>query len=574
MILPVILLSASVLIAVFNKKLGYIAIAFSAIVFAAISVLSFSLLHAFWLVASISWAMISLYSLSYDKYGKWLSALLSIMIAGMSLVLTANNFILFLAGWEIMSISSYFILGLNKSNESPPFLFMAFSEISTMMILLGFSLAYSETGSLAFVHLSSSLPLDLTVMGFLIKMGSFPFLLVEWLPAAHGEAPANASAALSGTMTLMGAYGIVKMIGISPADVQLGLLLLGTGAFTAFFGALYAHTTDHYKKLPAYSTIENNGSILVLFGAALLSPNLTIKYFALVGALLFGMAHTFGKTGLFMISGLVDGESLSQSNGPRSLTIDAGKALLTSSLSGLLPSLGGVATWMLLEITFMLAYVERYTLLGVVFIISGIVIAIAEGMATSVMIKFFAFSGAFSLSIKKSNAWAFLMGIIVLLSGLTASVIVGAIDSSYIGSAPSLYNYFIIFSLKSSTSTFGGIDPLYIGILIGAFSLLTVAIFGRPKARRAPVWNNGEAQGEKYTSTAFSHNIILMLKIFYRPTHYNITKNVFWQFLYFITRAYKKLTKAVTYYVMNSSISTYMLYMIMLLIFIIIIVSL
>ncbi|MEM4093266.1 MAG: proton-conducting transporter membrane subunit, partial [Conexivisphaerales archaeon] len=215
---PVILFTVSVIISLISRKMGYMAIALSAIVFAAISVASFSLLHMFWLIASVSWALIAMYSLSYDKYGRWLSVLFSVMIAGMSLVLTATNYIAFLAGWEIMSISSYFIIGLNKSKESPPFLFMAFSEASTMMILVGFAMAYSGTNSFAFTHLLSSLPLDLVAFGFLIKMGLFPFLLVEWLPAAHGEAPANVSAALSGTMTLMGVYGLVKMIGLSPAD--------------------------------------------------------------------------------------------------------------------------------------------------------------------------------------------------------------------------------------------------------------------------------------------------------------------------------------------------------------------
>lgn len=563
----------SAILAIANRKTGYFALVITSIFMAAVAVFSFNILHLFWLITSVSWAMISIYSISYDRYGRWLSPLFAIMLAGMSLVLTSGNYLIFLSGWEIMSISAYFILGIHREKSFPSFIFMAFSELSTIFILLGFALAYSQTGSIAFTRLTSTLPLDLTVIGFLLKMGAFPFLLVEWLPIAHSSAPANVSAALSGTMPLMGVYGIIKMSMLSPIDPDLGLLLISVGAFTAFFGALYSHASDHYKMLPAYSSVESYGSILLLLGVSLFAPNNIIALFSVIGVALFSLAHSFAKSGIFMISGLVKSEYMSSSTGISSRQVDVGRLLFASSLSGLLPNIGGVATWMLLEIMFMSAFVERNSLFGLLFLFVGTIMAMTEGLITAVMIKFIAFSGVFSSSEKKGNFSIFIMGLIVLFSGMIASIIVNALDSIFTSSAPNLFTYFIIISLKGSGSTFGGISPLYVGLFIGLFTLLTYFAFGKNKLRRVPVWNNGEALQEKYAPSAFSNNLKLILKSLYRPNEYTFARNIFWDSLVKFTLTCKRIAKYISYYVMNSQINIYIIYLIIMFLFIMIYIS-
>ena len=373
-----ILFGTSVLLSLRSKKAGYIGIIVSSVFMIVLEGLQIQVTDFFFLIAGVVWTLISWYSIKYDTYERWLVVLYTLSIFGMVLVLQSNNYIQFLAGWEVMSLSGYAIIGLNSKRAGPAFLFSAFSEFSTVVIVAGFAYAYSITGTINFTNLGSDIPLLLVSLGFIIKMGLLPFMLSEWLPVSHSSAPANASVLLSATMTLMGVYGILKVTLMSPSNVPLGMLFMGIGAFTVFFAALFAYTSEGTKVLPGFSTIENNGGILVALGLVMAITSQYERAFLISIVLLYSLAHSVSKTGLFMISGNSKERVFSRMSSGKDRYDQLGGILVVSSLSGLLPTLGGVAVWMLLESLFMQS--TQFQVLGIFSIIVGSLIALGEGL--------------------------------------------------------------------------------------------------------------------------------------------------------------------------------------------------
>ncbi len=555
----------SIILSIFNKRIGYLLSAITSVVFIYYGIITDNIYGNFFIIAGLVWFFSSIFSIIYDNYGRWLSPLFITSILGMAIALTAETYLEFLAGWEIMTIPAYAIIGLNKKLDSPAFVFMGFGELSTILIFSGFIYAYLITNSFHFTTLSTYIPLVIVTFGFMIKMGIFPFLVTEWLPIAHGNSPANASAILSASMTLVAAYGIVKIMLLSPNIPILGYILMGIGAFSVFFGALYAYISEHAKGLLAFSTIENNGAILSAIGVYITYPTKTIAEFALDVIVTFAFAHSIAKTGLFAISGSVEGESLSKLKIIRNRAGEIGGILLTSSMSGLLPNIGGVAVWSLLESLFMEAFV-LHSILSSIPIVTGSIIAMGEGFASAAMIKFISYTQIFKGNYGKSGKTIIFsaIGFLILLLGSLSYLLF----RDFLYGAPSLAipNGFIIISEYLPGKIFGDISPFYVLFLIVVFSLVTLGIIGKPKVRKTNPWNNGVKPKEEYTAFAFANNIRLMLARLLRTEikveYIEISTDIFWKFMYFISRKYLIFSRTLARSYMNSSISWYIVYMI------------
>ncbi|QXJ35952.1 proton-conducting transporter transmembrane domain-containing protein [Saccharolobus shibatae] len=572
-ILP--LLVISIIVSIFNKKAGYILFAISSTILLIISIYEYNGVLSFFSIISASvWLLTSIFSIDYDHYGKWLSPLYGLTILGMVLVLYSNNYLLFLAGWEIMTIPAYVAIGLTAKNNRPPFVFMAFGELSTILILTGFVIVKTTS----FIYLSTPIPLIVATFGFIIKMGMMPFLVSEWLPIAHGTAPSNFSAILSATMTLMGVYGIMRMT-ILTQTIPIGfpLVLVAIGSFSVFFGALYGYVNENTKGILAFSTIENNGAILVALSLYMVAKQLSItsiEHISLITVILYSFAHSIAKTGLFLSAGLQEHQSITYSKKIRNVSI--GLVLLASSMSGLLPNIGGVASWLLLENLFMFSYV-LHNVISILFIATGAIIAMGEGLATALLVRYITYTSIFQNTreqLSKIKKYPILFsGFIVLILGFTlpyliypyknSAIIFGMLTNSVI-----LTQYY--------NNTFGGISPLYVVLLITIFSLISYLAFGKPKIRKAETWNNGVNEQAEYTAFAMANNIRQMLKKILRPEEEKFLPtyglDIFWEYLYKLANDIRRFGKIFAETFINSSISWYIIYIILTLIVLIIVV--
>ena len=154
------------------------------------------------------------------------------------------------------------------------------------------SLAGNE-GQILFVTL-------LAIIGFGAKAGMFP--LHSWLPVAHPIAPAPASAILSGLITKIGIFAVIRFVYyIAGPDFIRGTWVQAAWIFLALFsgimGSLLAFGEHALKRRLAYSTISQIGYIM--FGLAILTAT------GFVGAMLQVVFHSVAKSGLFLVAGAI-----------------------------------------------------------------------------------------------------------------------------------------------------------------------------------------------------------------------------------------------------------------------------
>ncbi len=575
--LPLILIFVSVIISIKYRNWGYILSAVSSIIFIAFTYRTFDYITYFYLIAGIVWTITSIYSLSYGKnYGKWLAPLFILTIAGMMTILYANNFLVFIAGWEIMSIPAYLTVAINKKNDIEAYVFMFFSEISTVLIMVSAVLSYYYTGTFGFNKINNDYVLLIFTLGAMSKMGLTPFMISEWLPIAHGSAPANSSAIFSATMTLMGVYGITKLALLSPVSEVIGILFIAIGIISVMFGSLYAYISENMKSLGGFSTIENNGTLLSALGLYIAINDGIFRAFVLISILIFAMSHSIAKTGLFLTIGNTGTEYFSGISDNKGLLARMGKFFILSSLSGLFPGIGGLGTWMILESFFMGAFIQGA--IGISSIIGGSLLAMGEGFATAAMFKVYYFTDNHSKKNNKNNLETYTIFSTGVMLVFLFSISFLLIGKEYISGIPNvlIFNGFMIES-RFGPADFGLLSPIYVVLITLFFTLLAYLVFGKPKTRTVKRWNTGIENNETYNSFTYSSNIRLMLKKILKTNSGKSdleTVDIFWYFMIRIASSYRKLTKYISYKIMNSSISTYMIYMIIAFISIIVIVSL
>ena len=133
------------------------------------------------------------------------------------------------------------------------------------------------------------------LVGYGTKMGLAP--MHTWLPDAHSEAPSPASALLSGVLLNCAYLGIFKtnkiMVAAGLGDFS-GMILMGFGLVSILAAGTFILKQTEYKRLLAYSSIENMG--IIAFGTG-------VGGLGAYGAVLCLIHHSLIKSSLFLTSG-------------------------------------------------------------------------------------------------------------------------------------------------------------------------------------------------------------------------------------------------------------------------------
>jgi formate hydrogenlyase subunit 3/multisubunit Na+/H+ antiporter MnhD subunit len=244
---------------------------------------------------------------------------LTILIASMLMVTAARDAVAFMISWEIMALSSFFLVIFENGKKEvvdAGIYYLIMSHISAVLLICGFAFASGGGAGLSFEAIGSVmannrgqvfLPFILFFSGFAIKAGLVPGH--TWLPKAHPAAPAHISALMSAIMIEMGIYGTARIIMIfPPMGVPAGYVVLFFGILTALTGILYSISQRDIKKALAYSSIENAGIMAAGLGLGMLGISYNRPYMALlgfIGAFLQVLNHSIFKSLLFFGSGTI-----------------------------------------------------------------------------------------------------------------------------------------------------------------------------------------------------------------------------------------------------------------------------
>jgi NADH-quinone oxidoreductase subunit L len=230
-------------------------------------------------------------------------AYISLFVFSMLLLVQGGNLLLLLAGWGMVGLSSYLLIGFHQDRPSAiaaakkAFVMNAFGDATMALALF---LLIEHTGSLGYADVFAASPHGGTVAnlialgllgGALAKSAQLP--LHTWLPDAM-EGPTPVSALIhAATMVTAGVYLIVRCHPLFEHAYVVEDLAAGLGAATLLMAGLIALVQTDIKRVIAYSTMSQIGYMFV--GAGLGAyPN----------AMFHLMTHAFFKALLFMAAGL------------------------------------------------------------------------------------------------------------------------------------------------------------------------------------------------------------------------------------------------------------------------------
>ena len=234
------------------------------------------------------------------------------MLAMLGLTLSENLIALFVF-WELTSISSYLLIGIDHERQEARDAALQALLVTGgggLALLAGFVLLGSIAGSFELSeilaqgdvirgHVHYVPALLLILLGAFTKSAQVPFHF--WLPSAM-EAPTPVSAYLhSATMVKAGVYLLARLSPAFAGTEEWTTIVTVAGAVTMVAGALFAATSVDLKQILAYTTMSALGSMVMLLGIGTAA--------AVQAMTVYLFAHALYKAALFLVAGIVDHES-------------------------------------------------------------------------------------------------------------------------------------------------------------------------------------------------------------------------------------------------------------------------
>lgn len=222
--------------------------------------------------------------------------LVLVLESGLFGAFTALNFFHWFLFWELSLIPAFFLIKLWGGPRRGPAAtqFFVYTMAGSVALLIAFLAVFLSTGSMDFQHLTllaSTGELEQMVAahlgpgfmgwpvmtwlavgvlaGFAVKVPMIPFH--TWLPAAYAEAPSPVTMLLTGAMSKMGVYGLLRialpLFGAQVAVLRTPLLVLAVA--TVVMGAWAAAAQKDLKRVFAYSSVNHLGyCLLAIFALA------------------------------------------------------------------------------------------------------------------------------------------------------------------------------------------------------------------------------------------------------------------------------------------------------------------
>ncbi len=503
-------------------------------------------LAAFFLfIVGLGGAAASLYAVGYGRHEEAPQRVLPFFpafIAGMTLVVLADDAFTFLLSWEFMSLASWALVVAHhqdRDNLRGGYVYLVMAGFGTLALLLAFGLLAGPEGGYTFVAIRlaphtpfvTGLVLALMLLGAGSKAGLVP--LHVWLPLAHPAAPSHVSALMSGVMTKVAIYGFIRVVFdllIEPAWwMSLPLILLG-GA-TALLGILYALMESDLKRVLAYSTIENIGVIFVSLGLALAFQADGLRWaaaLAFTAALFHIFNHALFKSLLFFGAGAVltatGARDMEKLGGLIHRMPYTSFAFLVGcvAISALPPLNGFVSEWLTFQAILQSPQLPQWGLKIMVPAVGGL-LALAAALAAACFVKVFGISflgrprsaaaGQAGEVDRFSLAALFLLAGLCLLAGVLPGLIMDGLSPVTLMlfgdrlPAQSGLPWLSIVPIAEGRSSYNGLLVFFFIAMSALLAVTVIHRFASRALRRAPAWDCGFPNSSpvtQYTAGSFA----------------------------------------------------------------------
>ncbi len=502
----------------------------------------------FLVVVNLGGATASLYGIGYGRHEEAPQRVLPFFpafLAGMNLVVLADDAFTFLLSWEFMSLASWALVMAHhraEENARAGYIYLVMASFGTLALLLAFGLLAGAEGGYTFAamrtatHASWVMPLVLALLllGAGSKAGIVP--LHVWLPLAHPAAPSHVSALMSGVMTKVAVYGFIRVVFdlIAAPSWWAGVVLLFVGGATALLGILHALMERDLKRLLAYSTIENIGVIFVNLGLALAfqaNGFNAAAALAFTAALFHVLNHSLFKSLLFFGAGAVLGAT-----GTRDMDRLGGLihrmpftsfAFLTGcvAISALPPLNGFVSEWLTFQAILLSPDLPQWGLKVMVPAVGG-VLALSAALVAACFVKAFGVTflgrarseaaiGAREvdrISLGAMGVFAALCLLLGILPGLVIDALAPSVASMIGARMPVQVHvpWLSIVPIAESRSSYNGLLVFVFIAVSATLAVLVIHRFASRALRRAPAWDCGFPDphpATQYTAISFAQPV-------------------------------------------------------------------
>jgi len=236
------------------------------------------------------------------------------MLLGISVMTSANNFLVVYLGLELMSLSLYALVALRRDHPvatEAAMKYFVLGALASGFLLYGLSMMYGATGSLeipkVFEQISTGrinkevliFGIVFVVAGLGFKLGAVPFHM--WVPDVYQGAPTSVTLLIGGAPKFA-AFAITirllveGMLGLA-IDWQQMLIVMAVGSLV--IGNVAAIAQTNLKRMLAYSTIAQMGFILLGLSAGVVSGNTLSAGNAYSSAMFYVVTYVLTTLGTF-----------------------------------------------------------------------------------------------------------------------------------------------------------------------------------------------------------------------------------------------------------------------------------
>jgi len=506
-------------------------------------------LTAFFLfVVNLGGAAASLFALGYGRHEESPGRVLPFYpayLAGMNIVVLADDAFSFLVAWEFMSLTSWALVVAHHreaANVRAGYVYLLMAGFGTLALLLAFGVLVGGSGAYDFAAIRAAHPtanvasavLLLALVGAGSKAGLVP--LHAWLPLAHPAAPSHVSGLMSGVMTKVAVYGFVRIVFdlLGPPEWWWSMVVLGVAGPSATLGVLYALMQRDIKRVLAYSTIENIGIVFVGLGLALAFKAEAMGWvaaLALTAALLHVLNHALFKSLLFFGAG-----SVLNATGERDMEKLGGLihrmpqtafSVLVGcvAISALPPFNGFVSEWLTFQAILLSPQLPSWGLKLIIPAVGGL-LALAAALAAACFVKLFGVSflgrarTPVAASARETDGWSraalFLLAASCLVVGIFPGLFIDAlapVAKAMVGNSmphQASLEWLTIVPIAESRSSYNGLLVFVFVLLSGSIASVAIHRLASDRLRRAPAWDCGYPDPNpaiQYTADSFSQPI-------------------------------------------------------------------
>ncbi len=284
-------------------------------------------------------------------------------LLGMNVMISANNFVSLYLGLELLSLSLYAMVALQRDSAiatEAAMKYFVLGALASGLLLYGMSMLYGATGSLELGAISEAIKqgvpnksllvfgLVFVVSGLAFKLGVVPFHM--WVPDVYHGAP-TAMTMLIGSAPKLAAFAFTSRIlveGLQPLMKDWSGMLIVLAIASMALGNIAAIAQTNLKRMFAYSTISHMGFLLLGLIAGGIEGYGSSMFYAVVYVIMslgaFGMIMLLSRVG-FEADTLNDFKGLNQ----RSPWLAFMMLLLMFSMAGVPPTVGFYAKFSVLN---------------------------------------------------------------------------------------------------------------------------------------------------------------------------------------------------------------------------------